>query len=59
MRECVEEVNSPRESPITTTKLLEFKSSLLLKPKAREVKKSMDCVTVKVHTPREGQACGE
>jgi hypothetical protein len=37
VRECVEEVRTPRRGPVAATELGEFWSGLLLKPKAREV----------------------
>ena len=42
VRECTEEVRTPRRGPIATTDLREFQSGLLLKPKAREVYESKD-----------------
>jgi hypothetical protein len=45
VRECVEEVRTPRRSPVATTELIEFQSSLLLKPKAREAWQPKDCLS--------------
>jgi hypothetical protein len=36
VRECAEEVITPRRGHVASTELREFQSDLLLKPKARE-----------------------
>jgi hypothetical protein len=37
VRECAEEVRNPGRGHVAATELREFRSGLLLKPKAREV----------------------
>jgi hypothetical protein len=45
---------------VVTTELRDFRSSMLLKPKGREVSSRWTVlVTVKVYTPGVGQTCGE
>jgi hypothetical protein len=60
VRECTGEVRTPGRSPVVATELGDFRSSMLLKPKAREVSiRWTVLVIVKVHTPWVGQTCGE
>jgi hypothetical protein len=44
VRECTKEVRASGRGPVAATELRDFCSSLLLKPKAREVKQSKDCL---------------
>jgi hypothetical protein len=56
----VEEVRTLGRSHVATTKLGDFRSGLLVKPKGREVSSRWNVlVTVKVYTPWVGQTCGE